>query len=183
MLESLLQGETESFIRDVIVRASVTLVAWLMITMACLVDLWAGVSTARALGVKPNSHGLRKTMTKVGDYFKVALVGVMFDLLGSVFSWYALPYMTLLVAVSVLIIEGKSVIENMRRKKSSAGKIPELAKQIILAKDEKEASAALNAIAKWFYDMEKNGKWADPHASESADGSQPDDIFTHSSQS
>ena len=159
MLESLLQGETDSFIRDVIIRTSITLIAWLMIFGSCLVDLWAGISTAKANGLKPNSHGLRKTMTKVGDYMKVALVGVMFDLLGSVFSWYALPYMTLLVAISVLIIEGKSVIENMRRKKSSAGKIPELAKQIILAKDEQSASAALNAIAKWFYDMEKNGKW------------------------
>ena len=163
MLENILQGETESFIRDVIIRTSVTLVAWLMIFGSCLVDLWAGISTARANGLKPNSHGLRKTMTKVGDYFKVALVGVMFDLLGSVFTWYALPYMTLLTAVAVLLIEGKSVIENLRRK------IPEFVKEIIKAKDEKSASSALNAIAKWFYDMEKNGKWIDK---ETADGGQ-----------
>ena len=159
MLESLLQGETESFIRDVIVRTSITMIAWLMIFGSCLVDLWAGISTAKANGLKPNSHGLRKTMTKVGDYFKVALVGVMFDLLGSVFSWYALPYMTLLTSVSVLLIEGKSVIENLRRKKSSASQIPEFIKEIILAKDEKSASTALNAIAKWLDDMKKNEKW------------------------
>ena len=110
-----------------------------MIFTACLVDLWAGVSTAKALGIKPNSHGWRKTVTKVGDYFKVALVGVMFDLLGSVFSWYALPYMTLLTAVAVLLIEGKSVIENMSRKKSNAGKIPEYIQMIVEAKDAKEA--------------------------------------------
>ena len=169
MLENILQGETESFIRDVIIRTSVTLVAWLMIFGSCLVDLWAGISTARANGLKPNSHGLRKTLTKVGDYFKVALVGVMFDLLGSVFTWYALPYMTLLTAVAVLLIEGKSVIENLRRKKSSAAQIPEFVKEIIKAKDEKSASSALNAIAKWFYDMEKNGKWIDK---ETADGGQ-----------
>lgn len=132
-----------------------------MIFTACLVDLWAGVSTAKALGIKPNSHGWRKTVTKVGDYFKVALVGVMFDLLGSVFSWYALPYMTLLTAVAVLLIEGKSVIENMSRKKSNAGKIPEYIQMIVEAKDSKEAGNALNAITKWIYDMEKNGKWGE----------------------
>ena len=178
MLESILQGETESFIRDVIVRTSITLVAWLMITTACLVDLWAGISTAKALGVKPNSHGLRKTMTKVGDYFKVALVALMFDLLGSVFSWYQLPYMTLLTAVAVLLIEGKSVVENMSRKKSNAGKIPEYIEMIIEAKDKKEAGTALNAIAKWFYDMEKNGKWGEPAHDEHADGGQPDDSYS-----
>lgn len=159
MLEYILSNNTDLLIKDIIVRTVITLLSWMMIFASCLVDLWTAVSVVKAGKKKPTSHGFRKTITKVSDYFKVALVGLMFDLLGSIFSWYGIPYMTLLVTIAVLGIEGKSVIENLKRKKSTAANIPIMIEMIQNAKDEKSAGKAMKVLSNWFNGLEKNSKW------------------------
>lgn len=56
---------------------------------------------------------------------------MLFDLIGSLFEFYKLPFATILGSIATIAIELKSVIENSRRKKSHAGDMPEIIKEII----------------------------------------------------
>lgn len=160
MLENIMNGENSAVIADILMRTGIVLVAWLMIFAACLVDFWSGCSTARALGQKLNSHGFRKTLDKIGDYFKVGLVFLLFDILGSLFAWYDLPYASVIVAVCCIVIEGASVFENSKRKKSNAAKITEIAKEIVEAVSEKDAKKLIKVISAEVSAIDKNTKWA-----------------------
>ena len=169
MLDLILNGDKEAVMTAVIARAVVIFTAWLMIIGACLVDFWAGISAAKANKDHIHSHGLRKTIEKISDYFKVALVALMIDVLGSVFAWYALPYATILCSVAVIIIEGKSVFENMVRKKSNAAKVLALAERITEAKSMEEAKRIIADTLEIKDMIAKNQKWKDM---EEADGGQ-----------
>lgn len=87
--------------------------------VAVLIDLWTGCDCARRRGEKIESGKLRKTVAKLGDYWRVQALGIVADvLLIPFFSW---PYLTVAISLGVVAIEGKSVIENLRSVKSSAG--------------------------------------------------------------
>ena len=62
------------------------------------------------------------------------------------FPWYAMPYAVVIITFGILFIEGKSVIENSRKKKSSAGEIMEMVSQIIKCATEKDASRLIEEI-------------------------------------
>ena len=90
----------------------VTLMCWLVMFISVLIDMWDGVQTARVLKEPINSKGFRRTFAKAGDYWRMMLFGLMFDTLGLLFTWYILPYMTIIITVGVLIIEFRSVWEH-----------------------------------------------------------------------
>ena len=79
MVDLILNGDREALTVALLSRLGIVFVSWIMIIAVCLVDFWAGVSAAKAEGTKLNSHGFRKTIVKIGDYFKVALVGMSCD--------------------------------------------------------------------------------------------------------
>lgn len=124
----------------------VTLICWGMMAVGCCIDLWSGKDAAKAVGEKIDSRGLRRTFTKVGDYWRVLLFALMFDTLGILFPWYLLPYTTMLVTAGILYIEARSVIENSRKKKSAVGKLPGIMEQIIKCVNEKDALELIHQI-------------------------------------
>ena len=130
------------------VFALVIFLAWTGVVVACLADLISGVDAAKTIGEKLHSHGLRETVKKVKDYTGVMFPFLFIDIIGSLFSWYMLPYVELIIAVGAILIEGFSVIENKRRKHSHAALIPELAKEIINCTRQKDAEALVEAIKK-----------------------------------
>lgn len=130
------------------VFALVIFLAWTGMVVACLADLVSGVDAAKTIGEKLHSHGLRETVKKVKDYTGVMFPFLFIDIIGSLFSWYMLPYVELVIAVGAILIEGFSVIENKRRKHSHAALIPELAKEIINCTRQKDAEALVEAIKK-----------------------------------
>lgn len=140
-------------------RMVLILATWVVVFAACLVDLWSGISTAKAVEQKVYSHGLKKTITKFFDYWKVCAFAWMFDMVCFTFDWYSSPYASVLIALCVLLIEGKSVIENNKRKKSNAGKIDEVAKQIVKADNLDDASRVIKTIAELVSTINKNEKW------------------------
>ena len=109
----------------------VILICWTFVLLANILDFWSGRNTARALGEKIDSKGARRTFTKVVDYYRVLSFGLLFDLIGSFFAFYAMPFVSVLGALAVIAIECLSVIENSRRKKSRAADVPEMIKKII----------------------------------------------------
>lgn len=141
------RGDTEALAFFVTVRIGIILVCWMFVVMANFIDFWSGTATARALGQPLMSHGFRRTVTKIGDYVKVMMFALMFDALGSLLSFYIIPFTSILCAVAVLCIEGKSVIENSRRRKTNAAGIPGMVNKIMQAATKEESLRVLSAIA------------------------------------
>ena len=125
---------------------TIIFICCVMIIVAVLLDLNTGVSAARKCGEKVSSRNLRRTITKIIDYLRVLVFGVLIDVLGLAFPWYNIPYCAILVALGVVLIEAKSVLENYRKTKSSASKLPEEIAAIIKATTQAEAEKILDFI-------------------------------------
>lgn len=148
MILSLLeQKSAESVQYFIMVRACIILVCWLFMIISVLIDFWSGVTTAQALNEPLQSKGFRRTITKMADYIRIMLFAVMFDALGVCFiHFYSLPFVTIIATLAIMIIEGKSVVENSRRKKAHAAEIPEVVKRIIKAVTTKQATELLEQL-------------------------------------
>ncbi len=157
MLELIELRDTEGLLFYVVIRICVTLVCWFFVICSCLVDFWSGTSTAKALGESLQSHGFRRTIVKIGDYWRVLLFALMFDILGAFLSFYVLPFTTILCTVAIICIEGRSVIENSSRKKAHAADVPDMVKQIVEAATPEQGSEVLKKIAEI---LSKNKKHA-----------------------
>lgn len=117
-----------------------------LVIAACLIDLWTGVDAARKNKEKIKSRILRRTVAKILDYLRVVVFGVLIDVLGLAFPWYAIPYAALVVTLGILLIEGKSVIENYQKSKSSAAKVVDMISTIIECGDNDTAEKIIKAI-------------------------------------
>lgn len=111
---------------------------WAVMLIAVLVDMRAGIRRARTLGIKTDSHGLRRTFTKLGDYGKVTIMLLCVDVLSVLFGIYVLPWASGVSAVGAVVIECWSVRENLRAIKSPAGALPEFARKLAGTKDPQE---------------------------------------------
>lgn len=124
----------------------VILICWTFVLLANILDFWSGRNTARALGEKIDSKGARRTFTKVVDYYRVLSFGLLFDVIGSFFSWYAMPFVSVIGSVAVIAIEWLSVIENSRRKKSHAAEVPEMVRKIVQCATADDGQKVLDMI-------------------------------------
>ena len=117
-----------------------------MITAAILIDLSTGIKKAKALKCKIHSQGLRKTFTKLGDYLSIFYFGIIVDIAIHMVSKAYVPVGIALACLASCTIECISVIENLKARKSAAGKVPEIAEKIVNAKNIKEAVDIINTI-------------------------------------
>lgn len=118
----------------------------MLVIVACFIDLWTGIDAARKNREPISSKALRRTIAKVLDYLRVIVFGVLIDLLGLAFPWYAVPYMAIICTLGILIIEGKSVLENFHKKKSSAAQVVDIIEAIVNATDNETAEKIIKAI-------------------------------------
>lgn len=117
-----------------------------LVIAACLIDLWTGVDAARKNKERIKSRILRRTVSKILDYLRVVVFGVLIDILGLAFPWYAIPYAALVVTLGILLIEGKSVIENYQKSRSAAAKVVDMISTIIECADNDTAEKIIRAI-------------------------------------
>lgn len=117
-----------------------------IIIIAVLFDLETGVKAARKNREKIRSHRLRRTVAKILDYLRVLLFGVMIDMLGLAFPWYAIPYCAILVTLGVVLIEGKSMLENYHKMKSAAAALPQMIAEIVECGDTEKAKRLIDLI-------------------------------------
>lgn len=117
-----------------------------LVVVACLIDLWTGVDAARKNRETIKSRILRRTVAKILDYLRVVVFGVLIDVLGLAFPWYAIPYCAIVCTLGILLIEGKSVIENYHKSRSSAAKVVDVIAQIIECGDNETAEKLIKAI-------------------------------------
>lgn len=126
----------------------VILAMWGIMCIAVCVDLWAGVNSAKARGEKIYSGGLRRTFAKLGDYWRIQVMALIFDLIGSCISWYNLPYASVIITMAIVVIEGRSVWENERAKKSNIAKLPDVIRAIIQCSDVRSAEELIKKFMK-----------------------------------
>lgn len=148
MLELIEAKDAEALVFFIIIRVGIILVCWLFMIISSIVDFWSGTTTAKALGQALMSHGFRRTITKIGDYVRLMLFALMFDILGSLLSFYIVPFATILCTIAVIYIEGKSVVENSKRKKAHTADVPEIVKRIVQAATTEQGHEILNEITK-----------------------------------
>ena len=127
-------------------RMYIILAMWAIMCIAVCVDLWAGVDSAKARGEKIYSGGLRRTFAKLGDYWRIQVMALIFDLIGGFIPWYNLPYASMLVTAAIVLIELRIVWENEKAKKSNVAKLPEAIRAIIQCADAKTAEQLLNKL-------------------------------------
>jgi uncharacterized membrane protein YvbJ len=70
----------------------------------------------------------------------------LIDILGLAFPWYVIPYLAIICTLGILIIEGKSVLENFHKKKSSAAQVVDIIEAIVEATDNETAEKIIKAI-------------------------------------
>ena len=128
------------------VSRGLTIVCCILVIAAALLDMWTGVDAAIANRERIRSHSLRKTVRKVIDYLRIVVFGVLIDILGLFFPWYDIPYACIVVTLGVILIEGKSVIENFKKKRSSAAQVLDIVAKIIECADEKDARKLIGII-------------------------------------
>jgi flagellar basal body-associated protein FliL len=125
------------------------MIAFLLCVLVCaaaLIDMWTGIDAAKANKEKIMSHGLRKTVKKIIDYLRIVYFFLLIDILGAVFVWYNLPYCAILATLGTLLIEGRSVIENSRKKQSAAGRVVDAVQEIIACVDSEKAQKIIEMI-------------------------------------
>lgn len=147
MLELIEAKNIDELMFFIAVRACIILVCWFFMFVSSIVDFWSGTTTAKALGQTLISNGFRRTIIKIGDYVKIMLFALMFDILGSLLSFYIVPFATILCTIAIIYIEGKSVVENSKRKKANAGKVPHIIEQIIQATTAEQSADILKKIS------------------------------------
>lgn len=124
----------------------VIFICCILVVIACFIDLWTGIEAARKNKEKIRSRILRRTVSKILDYLRVVIFGVLIDVLGLCFPWYDIPYCAIICTLGILLIEGKSVIENYQKSKSAAAKVVDMIETIINCGDNETAERIIKAI-------------------------------------
>lgn len=148
MLELIEAKNIDALMFFIAVRAGIILVCWFFMVASSIVDFWSGIDTAKALGQALMSNGFRRTVTKIGDYVRLMLFALMFDILGSLLSFYIAPFATILCTIAIIYIEGKSVVENSKRKKAHAAEVPDIVRKIVQAATVEQGHEIFNEMAK-----------------------------------
>lgn len=116
------------------------------IFVAVCLDFSAGYKAAMVCKEPIKSRLLRRTVSKVTDYYHFLIVGILVDVLGLAFPWYSIPFAAVIVSISVVLIEGWSVIEKFKKMKSSAADIPIMAQRIVDIKNIKDAVELIGEV-------------------------------------
>lgn len=132
--------------QDVMHGVTIIFICCVAIIVAVLLDLNTGINAAKKNHEKIKSRILRRTITKIIDYLRVLVFGVIIDVLGLAFPWYNIPYCAILVAVGVVLIEAKSVLENYQKSKSAASELPDMLMDVIKAVTREDAQRIIEAI-------------------------------------
>ena len=132
--------------QDVMHGVTIIFICCVAIILAVLLDLNTGINAARKNHEKIKSRILRRTISKIIDYLRVLVFGVIIDVLGLAFPWYNIPYCAILVAVGVVLIEAKSVLENYQKSKSAASELPDMLMDVIKAVTREDAQRIIEAI-------------------------------------
>lgn len=110
----------------------IVVIVWIVFGLYCgvlfmiLADLWSGVRKARQNGVIRSSYGFRRTVEKLTKYYNLLVVMTLIDAMQMSAIWYMevyyqksfilFPFITLVGALGISLIEVKSIYEKAEDK-------------------------------------------------------------------
>ena len=116
-----------------------------LIVVSVMVDLFTGLGKAKARHEAISSKGLRQTFRKLLEYWGLILMCFTIDLL-LLITPIGEPWVTMACGLSIVIVEIKSVIENLKARRSKAADAANLLQKIISASDNEQAKKIIDAI-------------------------------------
>ena len=148
-LEILGQGVVEYNFPHLIWHLAIIFYLILLTGLFSVADMCSGVYTAKKTGERLRSHRYRKTIEKITWYWFFQILVAAVGLVGTLFQWYNLPYLSIAAALCICVIEGKSIWEHTKRRKDRLSKLPEILNEIIdLIGDADEVKESIKIIAK-----------------------------------
>ncbi|MCD8282155.1 MAG: hypothetical protein LUC22_02750 [Prevotella sp.] len=153
--------------KPLIVVAAITFFLYLSPLFFIFADLWSGIRKARLRGEAITSYKTRRTVYKINKYYNCLLALSVLDALQIAPLWYVdtyhgarailFPFVTLLGAVGIGIIETKSILEPATAKEEK--ETGELLEQIehILA-DGREPAKVIADLLTAIYGKKGKGK-------------------------
>ena len=132
--------------QDVRREIVIIFVCCILICLAAFIDMWTAIDAARVKKEKISSRSLRKTVAKITDYLRVVIFALLIDVLGLFFPLYLMTYAVTVVTMGILCIEGRSVIENSKKKKSAAGEVLDMVTNIMECATKKDAEKLIKII-------------------------------------
>lgn len=118
-IPALMEGDVHGFM----VKLAVMMFAWLLVVILSGVDLVSGIAASKRAGVKhTTSWGMRRTLTKLLQYFAVffafLLLDVVLSALAQFLPVFSIPILSIGVIIGEMVIETISVLENSRKGKN-----------------------------------------------------------------
>jgi hypothetical protein len=118
-IPALLDGDIHGFMT----KLAVMMFAWLTVVISSGADLVSGIAASKRAGVKrTTSWGMRRTLTKLLQYFAVffafLLLDVVLSALGQFLPIFSIPILSICVIIGELVSEVVSVLENTRKGKN-----------------------------------------------------------------
>lgn len=99
---------------------------YILVLFMVAADLWSGIAKAKKNGVIRSSYGFRRTVEKIARYYNVLLALTIVDVMQMVSIWYMdefytislplFPFITLIGAIGISMIEVKSIYEKAEDK-------------------------------------------------------------------
>lgn len=130
----------------IIVTLWITFGLYLLVFVGIMTDLWSGVRKAKINGVARSSYGYRRTIDKISRYYNVLIALTVIDAMQMSSIWYLdtyyhydrlpmFPFMTLIGAIGLCMIEMKSIYEKAEDKVRIEN-VANMAGKIITNKDD-----------------------------------------------
>lgn len=126
---------------------------YMLVLLAMMADLWSGVRKAKRIGIATSSYGYKRTIDKAVRYYNFLVALTIIDAMQMAAIWYLeqfygyrlpfFPFITLLGAISIGLIEIKSIYEKAEDK-IKIDNVAELAKQV--ARNKENIGAVADAV-------------------------------------
>jgi hypothetical protein len=113
---------------------TVLVVLYTCVFISVLIDLYFGVKRANRLKILRTSYGYRRTITKLTSYFGLLLMLSIADVAASLI--FKMPYFTIIGALGIVIVEGKSVFENLKQEEKGIDEVQKTLLQLFANKEE-----------------------------------------------
>ena len=128
-------------------------VMFVILTIAVVVDLVAGVWKASKAGIATTSTGLKRTATKMGQYYLPMLCSACIDLMSDMCEIYSHPYFTFGIGAFFVLCELKSVMENTRTKEEMREAANTM--QVVLKNKDDLAKVFMQVVIEQFNEFNK----------------------------
>jgi hypothetical protein len=113
---------------------TVLVVLYACVFVSVLIDLFFGVRRAKRLKIVRTSFGYRRTITKLTSYFGLMLMLSIADIAASVV--FKMPYFTVVGAIGIVIVEAKSVFENLKQQEKSVEEVQKALQKLFENREE-----------------------------------------------